>query len=56
MDCVRYQGSHNLSEIRTRRQAKGIVTYDELGTEVVILAVMLEVVEDLRARDYAAGS
>ena len=55
MDRVAKKGGNNLSvcsEIRARRP-QFIGTYDSLGSATILLAVVLEIVEDLGARHYA---
>ena len=53
MDGVGYQGSNDLSEVRTRQIDKCIDTYKKLCCATVLFTVMLEIIECLGTRYYA---
>ena len=56
MNCVGYQGSDDLSTVRIGRPESSSLTYDSLGAETVLFAVLLKIIEDLGTRYCAAGS
>jgi len=58
MDRIGYQGSDHLWDAKSedgasRQQFRQ--THDALGGEIVLLAVMSKVIEDLGTSDYATG-